>query len=76
MALFRSLVPPTTWMGFYTARASLELAELSEEARDLPSAQRAYLTATRIWERGDSSIAPLRDRARRGSSRVGEGAPR
>jgi hypothetical protein len=75
-ALFSSLTLPTTWMGFYTARASLELAELSEETRDLPTAQRAYLAAARMWERGDSSIAALRDRAKRGSSRVGEGVRR
>ena len=75
-ALFSSLVPATTWMGFYTARAALELAELREEARDLPAAQRNFLLASRLWERGDSSIGALRDRARRGVQRVAESTRR
>ena len=57
-------------MGFYTARAALELAELREEKRDLPAAQRNYLLASRMWERGDTSIGALRDRARRGAQRT------
>ena len=73
-ALFGSLVPPTTWMGFYTVRAALELGELEAARGDRAAAQRHLLIATRMWERGDSSIAALRDRARRASTRVGEGA--
>jgi tetratricopeptide (TPR) repeat protein len=71
-ALFRSLVPPTTWMGFYTARAALELAEIEEANGDRDAAQRHFLTALRLWDRGDTSVASLRARARRGALKYGE----
>ena len=67
--LFRSLVPPTTWMGFYTARASLELAEIEEARGDRADALRHILTAMRLWEHGDSAVSSLRDRARRVAER-------
>jgi tetratricopeptide (TPR) repeat protein len=69
--LFRSLVPPTTWMGFYTPRSALELAELEESSGNRADARRHYLIALRSWEQGDTAIAPYRDRARRGLTRVG-----
>ena len=69
--LFRSLVPPTTWMGFYTPRAALELAELEESSGDRANARRHYLIALRSWEQGDTTIATYRDRARRGLTRAG-----
>jgi serine/threonine-protein kinase len=69
--LFRSLVPPTTWMGFYTPRAALELAELEEASGDRANARRHYLTALRSWEQGDTAVAAYRERARRGLTRVG-----
>ena len=69
--LFRSLVPPTTWMGFYTPRAALELAELEESSGDRANARRHYLIAFRSWEQGDTTVAPYRDRARHGLTRVG-----
>ena len=72
-SLFRSLVPPTTWMGFYTVRAALELGEIEEARGERADAQRHMLTALRMWERGDTSVAPLRDRARRAMARLGEG---
>ena len=75
-ALFRSLVPPTTWMGYYTARAALELGELREAGGARASAEGYYLTALALWERGDSVVAPYRARARRGFDRVVEGARR
>jgi serine/threonine-protein kinase len=70
-ALFRSLVPPTTWLGFYTPRAALELAELEESSGDRPNARRHYLIALRTWERGEAAVAPYRERARRGLGRLG-----
>jgi hypothetical protein len=76
IALFRSLTAPITWLGFYTARAALEDAELSEEAGDRATAQRQFLIASRMWERGDSSVAPFRERARRGVVRLSEGGRR
>ena len=69
--LFRSLVPPTTWMGFYTPRAALERAELEEASGNRANARRYYLTALRSWEQGDTAIAAYRERARRGLARVG-----
>jgi len=66
MVLFQSLVPPTTWMGFYSARASLELAELLEARGDREQAARHFLTAMRVWERADRALSALRERARRG----------
>ena len=70
-ALFRSLVPPTTWLGFYTPRAALELAELEEASGDRASARRHYLVALRTWEHGEPAIAQYRERARRGLTRLG-----
>jgi tRNA A-37 threonylcarbamoyl transferase component Bud32 len=64
--LFRSLVPPSTWLSFYTARSALELGEISSARGDRAYADRQFLTALRLWERGDSIVASLRDRARRG----------
>jgi hypothetical protein len=64
--LFRSLVPPTTWLGFYTARAALELGELRDARGDRAYADRQFLLALRLWERGDSVVASYRDRARHG----------
>jgi tetratricopeptide (TPR) repeat protein len=69
-ALLRSLVPPTTWMGFLTARASYELGRLSEESGDLDAAARHYATALNLWERGDAAVAEWRDLAREGLRRV------
>jgi hypothetical protein len=71
-ALFRSLVPPVTWMGFYTARGALELGELEEALGDRTAAQRHLLTAQTLWEHGDQTISGLRDRTRRTLGRVGE----
>ena len=69
-ALFRSLVMPATWMGFYTARSSLELGELLE-GRDRSASARHFLTAFRLWEHGDQFVAQYFDRARRGVERRG-----
>jgi hypothetical protein len=70
-ALFRSLVLPVAWMGFYTARAALELAEIEEANGEKDAAQRHFLTALRLWDRGDTSVAALRARARRGALKYG-----
>jgi hypothetical protein len=75
-AVFRSLVAPTTWMGLYTTRAALELAEVSEELGDRTTAQRNYLIASRTLERADTSVGAIRERARRGLSRMSEAGRR
>jgi hypothetical protein len=71
-ALFSSLVPPTTWMGFYTARGALELAELQERAGRTRDAERNYMIASLLWERGDADVAALRNRARLGLTRLAD----
>jgi len=71
--LLRSLVPPTTWMGFYTARASLELGELAEGRGDRQAAARHYAMALALWRWGGPEVAMWRDRAQNGLRRmVGE----
>ncbi|MGH7677762.1 MAG: hypothetical protein ACRENU_04795, partial [Gemmatimonadaceae bacterium] len=69
-ALFKSLVPPTTFMGFYTARAALELADLELAAGARRDAERHYLLAARLLERSEPSVAALKERARRGLARI------
>jgi hypothetical protein len=72
-ALFRSFVPPTTWMGFYTARAALELAEIEEAAKQSDDALRHYFMAARLWDASDPDVAALRARAQRGIARLRSG---
>jgi tetratricopeptide (TPR) repeat protein len=69
-AMLRSLVPPTTWMGFLTARASLELGEIAESRGDLKAAARHYSMALALWRRGGAEVASWRDRASSGLRRV------
>lgn len=69
-ALLRSLVPPTTWLGFYSARASHELGDLAEERGDFAEAARHYAMALRLWDRGGPEIAGWRSQAREGLSRA------
>jgi serine/threonine-protein kinase len=67
--MFRSMVAPTTWLGTYTARASLELGELAQARGDRAYAERSFLVALRMWEHSDSIAAAFRERARRGTTR-------
>ncbi len=69
-AVLRSLVPPTSWMGFLTARASYELGELAENRGDLAEAARQYRRAFRYWQHGGPEIAPWRGRAEAGLQRT------
>jgi tetratricopeptide (TPR) repeat protein len=69
-ALFHSLVPPTTWMGFYTARASLALGQLAEARGDQTVAALYYGRALALWNRGESEVKPWRDQAAIGLQRV------
>jgi hypothetical protein len=69
-ALLRSLIPPTTWMGFYTARASLELGEIAEGQGDRQAAARYYGMALGLWRRGGPEVGVWRDRAATGLRRV------
>jgi tetratricopeptide (TPR) repeat protein len=69
-ALLRSVCPPVTWMGFFTARASLELGALSEERGDLDAAAEYYALALGLWERGDQEMSDWRDDVRARLQRV------
>jgi tetratricopeptide (TPR) repeat protein len=69
-ALLRSLVPPSTWMGFLTVRSSFELGELAENRGDFQAAARHYGNALRYWERGGPEVSEWRERAEGGLLRV------
>ncbi len=69
-AILRSLVLPTAWMGFQTARAAIALAELAEDRRDFEAAAKYYATALSLWERGDPEIEGWRTQARDGLARA------
>ncbi|MFW6205676.1 MAG: hypothetical protein ACOC5I_00420, partial [Gemmatimonadota bacterium] len=64
-ALLASLVAPTGWFGFLTARACFELGEIAAAAGDRQTAQRRYLQALEFWEDGGPAVATWRDEARR-----------
>ncbi len=69
--LFRSFTPPYTWTGFYTARASFELGRIEEANGRREEALSYYLTATRLWERGEPRVVDAwLERAREGLRRV------
>jgi tetratricopeptide (TPR) repeat protein len=63
-ALLSSLVPPTTWMGFLTARASYELGELEQERGNVAAAAFHYSRAIAFWENGGSASAQWLTRTR------------
>jgi hypothetical protein len=66
----RSLVPPTTWMGFLTARASVELGQIAERRRAYADAAQYYARALDLWNLGGPEIEEWRTRAREGLERV------
>ncbi|MGD2216818.1 MAG: hypothetical protein PVJ64_08675 [Gemmatimonadales bacterium] len=69
--LFRSFNPPYTWIGFYTARASLEVGLIEEARRNYDEAVRFYLMAARLWERGEPEVVgPWLARAEDGLRRL------
>lgn len=65
-AMFRSLVPPTAWLGFLTARASLELGRLARERGDTARARFHFGRALRMWDAAGPAGTAWRERARRG----------
>jgi tetratricopeptide (TPR) repeat protein len=62
-AVFSSFLPPTSWMGFLTARASFELGELAFAAGRMEEARAHYSTALRYWDRDGAATASFRRRA-------------
>jgi hypothetical protein len=69
-AIFRSLVPPTTWLGFYSGRSALELAELAEQAGDVETSKKHYMAALTLWERGGTAVMSWHQRAATGLQRL------
>ena len=57
--LLKSLTPPASWMGFYTARASFELGEILSST-DPDRASRYYSAALRLWQHGGPEMAVWR----------------
>jgi tetratricopeptide (TPR) repeat protein len=72
--LFQSFQAPHTWMGFFTARAALELAEIREAQGLREEAIRHYQTAERLWQLGEPEIVgPWLARVRDGLARLQAG---
>jgi hypothetical protein len=63
-ALLSSLVLPTTWMGFMTARADFELGEMAAERGDAAAARLHYGRALALWGTGGPPVAERAQRAR------------
>jgi hypothetical protein len=70
-AIFRSLVPPTTWMGSLATRSALELGHIIEERGDPVEAATYYWLALVLWERGGPEVEPYRSEAAAGLRRTG-----
>lgn len=68
--LFRSLVPPTAWFGFLSARSWYELGSLAEAAGDRDAARDHYQHALALWEAAEGHATQWRDQARRAWGRV------
>lgn len=68
--LLRSLVPPTTWMGFYSALASYTLGEIEERRGQNDRAIHDYAFAQEYWRHADPSMGGWRTRAEAGLRRL------
>jgi len=66
VAIFRSLVPPTSWFGFYTPRAALELAELAAEIGEAEQARHYYRMVLSFWEASGPEVTSWRERVEAG----------
>jgi len=72
--LFQSFGEPHTWMGFFTARAALELGELRERQGRHEEAIRHYQAAERLWSLGEPAVVePWLARVRDGLARLRAG---
>ncbi len=72
-AIFRSLTPPTAWLGGHTSRALLRLGEIAERRGDHPMAARYFDQALQLWELGGPEVAGWRRRAAEGVRRNSTG---
>jgi tRNA A-37 threonylcarbamoyl transferase component Bud32 len=68
----RSLVPPTNWMGYLTARAWYELGRIEAGRDHIPQATDAFSRALELWDRGGDEIADWRRRAREELQRLAQ----
>lgn len=69
-ALFSSLVLPTTWMGFLTARADFELGTLAAEQGHQADAELHFRRALGLWQDGGPAVTSWAERARAGLARA------
>jgi tetratricopeptide (TPR) repeat protein len=65
-ALLSSLVLPTSWMGFVSARADFELGSLAAERGRRADAELHFRRALGLWGNGGPAVASWADRARAG----------
>jgi len=63
-AMLSSLVLPTSWMGFATARADYELGELAFAAGDTAAARLHFARTVDVWGPGGPPVSAWADRAR------------
>lgn len=68
--LLRSLVPPTTWMGFYSVLASYTLGEIEEGRGQTERALRHYAFAEQYWRDADPELSSWHARAVAGLRRL------
>ena len=72
--LYQSLAPPHTWMGFISARAAFEYAEIARSRGETRQAGYYYRIAERLWELGDPAVVgDWLDRVRRAERQLGVG---
>ncbi len=63
-AVLSSLVLPTSWLGFVTARADFELGEMAAEAGDTASARLHFARTLDVWGDGGPPVSAWAERAR------------
>jgi hypothetical protein len=69
--LFQSFQAPHTWIGLFTARAALELADIREAQGERDAAIRHFQTAEQLWQSGEAAVAgPWLARVRDGLARL------
>ena len=68
-AIFRSLIPPTTWLAGITTRSLFELGLIEERKGNRPRALRYFDHALQYWELGGPEVANWAELARDGVGR-------
>ncbi len=70
-AVLSSLVPPTSWMGYVTGRADMELGEMAAEAGNIDDARLHFRRVIDLWGTGGPAVSAWADRARTGLAATG-----